>query len=178
VTRGLRCLRIFVAAWFAERLGVVVPELLPSGTTLHYSQLPQQCQPTPPRRPEDDPRWRVDPIYEWPLSHEQVAAWIESRHWQQARSRTNPHQYTVRRWGDPEMFELVCLHLREHGYEAEFAGHIYVQYDVGDHFYWTMGSELSATVVINRKRLPENDASEDIGDQAVGPRLFDEEERA
>ena len=42
-------------------------------------------------------------------------------------------------------FELVCLHLREHGYEAEVAGRVYVYSDVRAYFYWTIGSALSAT---------------------------------
>jgi hypothetical protein len=41
-----------------------------------------------------------------------------------------------------------------------------------------MGSELSATVVINRKKLPKSDAGEGTGGLGVTPRLFDREETA
>jgi hypothetical protein len=118
----------------------------------------------------------VDKPLAWPLTHREVEEWIAGRHWQQARSRSNPHSYTLRRWSHEESFELIVLHIREHGYEAVFAGDVYTQYDCGDHFYWTMGNSLPTTVVLNRKRLRDSDPGKDKGGKTGELELFVGEE--
>ncbi len=54
---------------------------------------------------------------------------------------------------DPRAFELVVLHLREHGRQEVYAGYEYTRLDVGGHFLWTMGDSLPTTLLINRKPL-------------------------
>jgi hypothetical protein len=163
LARGLRNHRIVFSQWWEERTGQPVPEMTNDGQKLHYSQLPTQVQPKRPKPREEDPRYRGSPPLAWPLAHGEVEAWLEGRYWQQARSRSNPHAYTLRHWGDDEAFELIVLHVREHGYEAVFGGALYTQYDCGNWFYWTMGASLPATVVLNRKRLPGSSSDEDSG---------------
>jgi hypothetical protein len=175
--RGLRNHRIVFSAWWEEQTGKAVPELTNDGKKLHYSQLPRQVQPKLSKPKEDDPRFTVDKPLAWPLTHREVEEWIAGRHWQQARSRSNPHSYTLRQWGHEKTFELIVLHIREYGYEAVFAGSVYTQYDCGDHFYWTMGNSLPTTVVLNRKPLPDSKAEEAKGSQAAELELFDGEER-
>ena len=172
LTKGLRNHRIVFSAWWEELTGQAVLELTNDGQKLHYSRLPRQVQPKFLRPKEDDPRFTGDKPLAWPLTHSEVEEWIAGRHWQQARSRSNPHSYTLRRWGHEETFELIVLHIREFGYEAVFAGSVYTQYDCGDHFYWTMGNSLPATVVLNRKPLPDSEADEDKGSQAAELDLF------
>lgn len=176
--RGLRNHRIVFAHWWEQETGQEVFELTNDGKKLHHSQLLRQVQPKPPRPKEADPRFTVDKPLAWPLAHGEVEEWIVGRHWQQARSRSNPHSYTLRHWGHEKTFELIVLHIREFGYEAVFAGSIYTQFDCGDHFFWTMGNSLPTTVVLNRKPLPEGKAEEDKGSQAAELELFDGEERA
>jgi hypothetical protein len=176
LTRGLRNHRILFSAWWEEQTGKAVHELTNDGEELHYSRLPRQVQPKLPKPKEDDRRYRASPPLTWPLTHQEVEEWLAGRYWQQARSRSNPHSYTLRRWNDDKAFELIVLHVREHGYEAVFAGALYTQYDCGDHFYWTMGHSLPTTVVLNRKPLPDSKAEEDKGSQAAELELFDEEE--
>lgn len=174
LVRGLRNHRIVFGQWWEEKTGRPVFELTNDGGKLHYSRLPRQVQPKPPKPKADDPRYRASPPLSWPLDHREIEAWIEGRHWQQARSRSNPHSYTLRRWNDEMAFELIVLHIREYGYEAVFAGDVYTQYDCGHHFYWTMGHSLPTTVVLNRKRLPGSEADgEDVSDQAAQPKLSD-----
>jgi len=178
LTRGLRNHRIVFSAWWEEQTGQAVHELTHGGEKLHWFQLPRQVQPRLPKPKEDDPRFTVDKPLAWPLTHREVEEWIAGRHWQQARSRSNPHSYTLRRWGHEETFELIVLHIREYGYEAMFAGSVYTQYDCGDHFYWTMGASLPTTVVLNRKPLPDSELGKDKGGQAVEPGLFTTQEDA
>ncbi len=64
----------------------------------------------------------------------------------------NPHEYTLRRAWDSEEFDRAVLAIRAHGYRAKFKGRSYTQLDVNDHYYWTMGAPLPATILINRKR--------------------------
>jgi hypothetical protein len=177
LTRGLRNHRIVFSQWWEQRTGQAVLELTNGGEKLHYSRLPRQVQPKIPKPREGDPRFTVDKPLSWPLTHPEIEQWIAGRHWQQARSRSNPHSYTLRRWGHEETFELIVLHVREHGYEALFAGSVYTQYDCGDHFYWTMGASLPTTVVLNRKPLPDSKAEADKGSQAAELELFVGEDR-
>jgi hypothetical protein len=178
LARGLRNHRIVFSQWWEQMTGRPVLEMANDGQKLHYTQLPRQVQPKLPKPREDDPRYRSSPPLAWPLTHKEVEAWLEGRYWQQARSRSNPHAYTLRHWGDDEAFELIVLHVREHGYEAVFGGALYTQYDCGDSFFWTMGASLAATVVLNRKRLPGSRSSADSGGPAAERGLFGAEGNA
>jgi len=64
-----------------------------------------------------------------------------------------PHEYTTRRDVPIEEFESFVRYIREHGYEAEFAGKTYTYLNVDGWRYWTMGAPLEETTVINRARL-------------------------
>jgi SAM-dependent methyltransferase len=64
----------------------------------------------------------------------------------------NPHEYTLRRkWQEDNDFITVARYIREHGYRAYYWGKPYMQLDVNEHFYWTMGAPISETILINRK---------------------------
>ncbi len=89
------------------------------------------------------------------LTSEEVAQAIKEHAWIYAKTMPqNPHEYTLRKqWGDDALFDAVVTHIREHGYETVYQGRKYIQLDVGEFFYWTMGSPLKDTILINRKRL-------------------------
>ncbi len=89
------------------------------------------------------------------LTHEFVQEWLSSQRWIYARSRAdNPHEYCLRREaGDEATFEQVVEHIREWGSWYPWWGRWYLQYVAGDHVYWTMGSPIPETVLINRKTL-------------------------
>lgn len=63
----------------------------------------------------------------------------------------NPHEYTLRKHWDDDQFLQVVQYIRAHGYKAVYKGARYTQLDVNEHFYWTMGAPLGATILINRK---------------------------
>jgi hypothetical protein len=89
------------------------------------------------------------------LSHSYVREWLESQRWIYARSRpSNPHEYCLRREADDEAtFERIVEHIRELGHPYPWWGAVYRQYVAGDFAYWTMGSPLHETQLINRKTL-------------------------
>ena len=173
LTKGHRSPRVVFAAWWEENTGREVLELTDGGGRLHHTQLHKQSRYRPPKPPEEDHRWREDAVRRWPLSHHEVEEWVQGRYWQNARTTRNPHSYTLARWGNRRVFELVVLHIREHGYQQTFGGVEYTQYDAAGHFMWTMNADLPSTVLINRKLLPDSEAGEDAGGRAANPGLFD-----
>ncbi len=63
-----------------------------------------------------------------------------------------PHEYIVRDRVDESRFvELVC-HIRQNGYEGTFYQKSITYFDDDGMVYWTMGSLISETTIINRCR--------------------------
>jgi hypothetical protein len=81
-----------------------------------------------------------------------IARFIESNSWAFAKTMPqDPHWYVVRsRCDDEEAFEEFVMHIREHGYLEMFEGREYTYFDIGEFKYWTMGSPLEVTTIINR----------------------------
>jgi hypothetical protein len=66
-----------------------------------------------------------------------------------------PHEYTLRaQVPDEALFERVVMHIREHGYPKIFNRRPYMYPDLDGWQYWTMGSPLPATILINLAKLP------------------------
>ncbi len=85
-----------------------------------------------------------------------VAASLARQEWIFAKTMPdNPHEYCLRRrWvGDDDGFADAVQLIREAGYETSFEGRPYIQLDIEDHFYWTMGAPVGETILINRKKL-------------------------
>ena len=49
------------------------------------------------------------------------------------------------------------MHIRRHGYQKVYGRATYTYLDIDDWQYWTMGSPLSETILINRARLSADD---------------------
>ena len=62
----------------------------------------------------------------------------------------NPHEYTLRKDWDSEYFDKAVTLIRRFGYKTKFKGRYYTQFNVADHFYWTMGAPIEKTILINR----------------------------
>ena len=60
--------------------------------------------------------------------------------------------YTLRNEWKSSKFTDACRYIRTHGYPYEFYGKTYIQLDINQHFYWTMGAPAEETTLINRKR--------------------------
>jgi hypothetical protein len=62
-----------------------------------------------------------------------------------------PHEYTLRREARDEVeFERFVVMIREEGVADSFEGREYVYLQVDGHKYWTMGSPVDETILINR----------------------------
>jgi hypothetical protein len=62
-----------------------------------------------------------------------------------------PHHYTLREtWEDGSVFEAVVQFIRDHGKEEKFFRATYIYLYLEGHKYWTMGSPLDQTRLINR----------------------------
>jgi hypothetical protein len=64
-----------------------------------------------------------------------------------------PHEYTLRaKAPDEKMFERVVVYIRQVGYKGEFGSSTYTYLDIDGWKYWTMGSPLDLTILINRAK--------------------------
>jgi hypothetical protein len=53
---------------------------------------------------------------------------------------------------------VLCI--RANGYRNLFEGRWYTQLDSGEHTYWTMGAPVDETILIDRKRIAPDGASQ------------------
>lgn len=85
---------------------------------------------------------------------------MEAAQWTFAKTMPeNPHWYTLRkRWADDALFAWAVEVSRRFGYEELFGGKVYRVLNAGGFKYWTMGSPLEETILMNRKPLPERTA--------------------
>ena len=82
-------------------------------------------------------------------------SFVSERRWQ--RGKADPsHEYTIRDWvpsaeGD---FERAVVVIGELGEPATFFSRSYLYLHIDGQKYWTMGSPVRATTVLNRARTP------------------------
>jgi hypothetical protein len=91
-----------------------------------------------------------------PMTTDALRAFVEQSIWTFAKTMPkNAHEYTLRKKAkDEALFERVVMHIRARGYRKNFNGRGYLYFDLDGWQYWTMGSPLSATILINRATLP------------------------
>ena len=88
-----------------------------------------------------------------PLS-ESLREFVNACTWTFAKSyaSTWPHEYIVRSKVDEGLFILLVEHIRAHGYQGRFYRKPITYFDEGGFVYWTMGSPLDETIIVNRCR--------------------------
>lgn len=86
------------------------------------------------------------------LDTEILAREIEKNYWRVAKATANPHSYTMRKnWNSNFIsFEQFVQYIRENGEKRMFWRKPYIVLEVGDYIYWTMGSAMNITILINR----------------------------
>mgnify|MGYP001128389127 CR=1 FL=1 len=78
---------------------------------------------------------------------------IQETKWAYARTMPKwPHAYIIRDRVDEELFLQLVEHIRAHGYQGKFYKMNITYYDFEGMTYWTMGSPIDETVIINRCR--------------------------
>ena len=89
------------------------------------------------------------------LTLPELRAFVARSTWTYAKTMPKtPHEYTLRQNApDEPLFERVVMHIRRHGYRKVYGRATYTYLDIDDWQYWTMGSPLSETILINRARL-------------------------
>lgn len=63
---------------------------------------------------------------------------------------TWPHEYIVRKNVDEGLFVQLVMHIRAHGYEGRFYDKPITYFDEDGMVYWTMGSPIEKTIIVNR----------------------------
>jgi hypothetical protein len=63
---------------------------------------------------------------------------------------TWPHEYIVRDHVDEDLFIQLVQHIRAHGYEGSFYAKLITYFDEDGLVYWTMGSPINKTIIVNR----------------------------
>ena len=63
---------------------------------------------------------------------------------------TWPHEYIVREHVDQDLFVQLVHHIRAHGYVGNFYSRQITYFDEDGLVYWTMGSPIEKTTIVNR----------------------------
>jgi hypothetical protein len=84
-----------------------------------------------------------------------IANALLSQKWVYARTQPqSPHEYCLREnWLDETSFEDAVLYIRENGFEQIFDGRTYTYLYVDGCQYWSMGSPVVETILINRTKM-------------------------
>lgn len=98
--------------------------------------------------PDHPSTWGISDFGEFVNSHR----WVFARTMPQ-----NPHEYTLRRNSSGAAFDEAVRYTRQHGSIEYYHGGAYRMLAADEHKYWTMGSPLGYTILINRKRLSAGD---------------------
>ena len=88
------------------------------------------------------------------MTPEQFGTFVDSERWTFAKTMPrNPHHYIVRANVDDNLFVSAVTFIREHGYVEQWYKYRFTYYDYNGHKYWTMGSPLDETIILNRASL-------------------------
>lgn len=69
----------------------------------------------------------------------------------------SPHWYTLREtWVDDRQFVSVVKTIRKIGHIVYYKGYPYMCFDMNGYRYWTMGSVIEKTILINKAKINEN----------------------
>jgi hypothetical protein len=87
--------------------------------------------------------------------HDSIEILITDSNWIFAKTMPeNPHYYMLRKECENDVdFVRFVETIREHGHGYKFKGREYTRLIVGDWYYWTMGSPIEETILINRCEL-------------------------
>jgi hypothetical protein len=80
-----------------------------------------------------------------------IREFIDAEKWTFAKTMPDwPHEYLVRDRVDKDLFVAMVQHIRAHGYEGRFYKRKITYFDEDGMTYWTMGSPIEETTIINR----------------------------
>jgi hypothetical protein len=86
------------------------------------------------------------------MTMDELRSFMRESTWTFAKTMPQtPHEYTL--WRDAKdeaLFERVVMHIRQVGYQQKWGKTTYTYLDIDGWQYWTMGSPLDQTRLINR----------------------------
>ena len=104
------------------------------------------------------------------MTEEEFAAFVTKGRFRFAKTMADiPHAYTLRQWNEDDEFNAAVQFIRDHGYEQKFFSKTFVYYDVGPHQYWTMGSPVPDTKLINRAVRPGEQTDQPLSTEEPAP---------
>jgi hypothetical protein len=82
----------------------------------------------------------------------ELKIFVDSMEWTWAKTYADtwPHYYIVRDRVDEGLFLDLVRHIRRFGKEGPFYSQTYIYYEEDGWVYWTMGSPIEKTTIINR----------------------------
>jgi len=89
------------------------------------------------------------------MTEHEIELFILSHNWKFAKTMpTIPHWYVVREQcrNDLEFCRFV-MHIRKYGEVRPWHKYRHTYLDIGEYSYWTMGSPIDETIIINRAYL-------------------------
>ena len=88
------------------------------------------------------------------MNVDRLATVLAEAEFQEAKTMPGiPHSYTLKKkWGSPVLFEEVVQAIRNQGTPERFFRKAYVYFYANGFKYWTMGSPISDTTLINRTK--------------------------
>jgi hypothetical protein len=85
------------------------------------------------------------------MSRDEAIKALSGATWKYAKTMPQfPHDYTLKESWHGRAFEDVVVYIRENGYVKKFSGREYKYLDCNGYSYWTMGSPIDKTILINR----------------------------
>jgi hypothetical protein len=80
---------------------------------------------------------------------------LEKCYWRYARTLGRiPHHYTLRKtWKSDEFFDQAVITLRENSVDEMFGRKTFKYCYLGNFKYWTMGSPVERTILINKVQI-------------------------
>jgi hypothetical protein len=91
------------------------------------------------------------------MTVEEVVALLTSHPWTFAKTMPEqPHEYTVRRDWDGDLFRAVVGYIQANGVPHRYGRSTYRYLVIGEHKYWTMHGSPYAQILINRAKLTES----------------------
>jgi len=99
--------------------------------------------------------WEDSELPDGDFGLDQIKEYIACNEWKFAKSMARiPHAYNLKeRSTDSTIFEKFVVYIRANGYEKKFFSKTYIYLDIDGYSYWTMGSPLSRTKLINRAEI-------------------------
>ena len=90
------------------------------------------------------------------MTDDEIKDYISEVFWRPSVDKS--HQYTLGSWNPDlaDVFSKFVIHIRRHGYIDKFMGSEYTYFNVEDYQYWSMGSPLEETILINRAKLKDD----------------------